>query len=346
MPAKRLNKAELEQVCQIMSIGNTALKECAKMMGMNQREFRGKLFGNKLDTSKLSAEETDKLTAAKPLIFAVREKCEEAVRNNFKRLIAQQAWMAARNNYDSANAKEEFMQEGDLAVLDGIYGYTDTKIRLSTYVWQCIRRRIFDAVNRLNPLCPLTNESLDLIRRVQEIQSENSDISDEQAVETLGFSSEESEVFFRSITKVVNEQWHQTGAPVNGIQRQDSHQDDYTSNRKGVNNDFKEVFFIRKEAREAIKDANLNDFEMACVFGEIFPYHGWKEDVASKHVNSRTGERFTRQNIQHVLVRAKDKIKEAYLNPPEVHLENPIVDKFFDGWNAERAVEEDQRSKQ
>lgn len=344
MPAKRLNKAELEQVCQIMSIGNTALKECAKMMGMNQREFRGKLFGNKLDTSKLSAEETDKLTAAKPLIFAVREKCEEAVRNNFKRLIAQQAWMAARNNYDSANAKEEFIQEGDLAVLDGTYGYIPNNgAKLSSYMWQCIRRRIFDAVNRLNPLCPLTNEALDLLCRVQEIQNENSDITDEQAVEVLGFNSEEREVFFRSITKVMNEHWSSTGflsAP-----NQETHADDYTARRKGADNDFKEVFFIRKEARQAVKDADLNDFELACIFGEIFPYHGWKEDVASKHINPRTEERFTRQNVQYTLERAKNKIKEVYLNPPEVPVENPIVDKFFDEWNAERAVEEDQRSK-
>lgn len=343
MRANRLTKTELEEVCRIMSIGNTALKECAEMMGLSQRDFRGKLFCNKLD--KLPAEQMAKLEAAKPLIFAVREQCEEKVRNNFRRLIVQQAWMAARNNYDSANAKEEFMQEGDLAVLDGIYGYTDTNIKLSTYIWQCIRRRIFDAVNRLNPLCPLTNEALDLIRRVQEIQNENSDISDEQAVETLGFSSEESEIFFRSITKVVNEeQWARgNGGVFNGNNFQEGHTDDYTAKRRGVDSDIKEVFFIRREARQAVKDADLNNFEMACVFGEIFPYHGWKEDIASKHINQRTGERFTRQNVQYTLERAKNKIREAYLHPPEVHLENLAVDKFFDGWDAERAVEEDQK---
>lgn len=346
--AKRLSKAELEEVCQIMSIGNTALKECAEMMGFkSQQDFRGKLFGNKLDTNKLTAEQLAKLEASKPLIFAVREKCEEAVRENFSRLIAQQAWLAARNNYDSANAKEEFMQEGDLAVLNGIYGYTDTNVKLSTYIWQCIRRRVFDAVNRLNPLCPLTNEALDLIRRVQEIQNGKPEITDEQAVEILGFSSEESEVFFRSITKVVNEeQWSKGGVThLNGTNHQEGHSDDYTAKRRGVDSDVKEVFFIRKEARQAVKDANLNDFEMACVFGEIFPYHGWKEDIASKHINPRTGERFTRQNVQYTLARAKDKIKEAYLHPPEVHRENPVVDKFFDEWDAERAVQEDQRSK-
>jgi hypothetical protein len=336
MRANRLNKVELEELCRIMAIGNTALKECAEMMGMKRREFRGKLFNNRLDTSKLTAEQLEKLQAAKPLIFAVRDQCQEKVRANFHRLVAQQAWLAARNNYDPQTAKEEFMQEGEIAVLDGIYGYTDTNIILSTYIWQCLRHRIFDAVNRLNPLCPLTNEALDLVRRVQEIQNANADLTDRQAIEVLGFSAEETEVFFRSITKVVNQN-------VTESQRSKEHQDDYTAGRRGVDRDFKETFFIRKDARQAVKDANLNDFELACVFGDTFPYHGWKEDVASKHINQRTGERFTRQNIQYVLERAKNKIREAFLHPPKVHLENPAVDEFFDAWDAERAVQEDQK---
>jgi len=330
--ANRLTKTELEEVCQIMSVGNVALRECAEMMGMKRREFRGKLFNGRLDTSKLTHEQLEKLKAAKPLIFAVRDECQEKVRGNFKRLIAQQAWLAARNNCDPQTAKDEFMQEGEIAVLDGIYGYTDTKIKLSTYIWQCIRRRIFDAINHLNPLCPLTNEAIDLVRRVQEVQGTNSDLTDEQAVEILGFTSEETEVFFRSITKVMNDV---------KVSSDQEHADDYTAGRRGVDRDVKETFFIRKEARQAVKDADLNEFELACVFGDTFPYHGWKEDVAAKHINPQTGKRFTRQNIQYVLERAKDKIRKAFLHPPEVPLENHKVDEFFDAWDAERAVRED-----
>lgn len=188
MRALRLTKTELEEVCHIMSIGNTALKECAEMMDMKHREFRGKLFNGKLDTSKLTADQLEKLEVAKPLIFAVRDQCQEKVRANYKRMVAKQAWFAARNNYDPVNAREEFMQEGDIAVLDGLYGYVERNIKLTTYMWQCIRRRIFDAINHLNPLCPLTNEAIDLVCRVQEIHSSNSELSDEQAAEVLGFS--------------------------------------------------------------------------------------------------------------------------------------------------------------
>jgi DNA-directed RNA polymerase specialized sigma subunit len=336
MRALRLTKTELEEVCHIMSIGNTALKECAEMMDMKHREFRGKLFNGKLDTSKLTADQLEKLEVAKPLIFAVRDQCQEKVRANYKRMVAKQAWFAARNNYDPVNAREEFMQEGDIAVLDGLYGYVERNIKLTTYMWQCIRRRIFDAINHLNPLCPLTNEAIDLVCRVQEIHSSNSELSDEQAAEVLGFSSEETKMFFRSITKVLNQ---------SSEDNQREHSDDYTASRRGVDRDHKEAFFIRKDARQAVKDADLNDFELSCVFGDTFPYHGWKEDVASKHINPQTGKRFTRQNIQHVLERAKNKIRETYLHPPKVHLDNPIVDKFFDEWSAENAVMEDQQRK-
>ncbi len=337
MSAKRLTKTEMDEICQIMSVGNTALRDCAEMMGMKRREFRGKLFNGRLDTSKLTPAQLEKLKAAKPLIFAVRDKCQEKVRANFKRLVAQQAWLAARNNNDPQTAKDEFMQEGEIAVLDGIYGFIPTgRATLSSYIWRCIRRRIFDAINHLNPLCPLTNEAIDLVRRVQEVQTTNSDLTDEQAVEVLGFSSEETEVFFRAITKVMNDDGGRAGS-----QHEQDHTDDYTASRRGVDRDVKETFFIRKEARQAVKDANLNDFELACIFGDTFPYHGWKEDVASKHVNPQTGKRFTRQNIQHVLARAKDRIRKAFLNPPEVPLENPKVDDFFNAWDAERAVRED-----
>lgn len=335
MRAIQLDSAELESLMNIMSVGNTALKECADMMGLTHRTFRGQLFNNKLDTSKLNAEQLQKVNDAKPLIFAIREKCEEKIRAGFKRMVMQQAYLASRNNYDPSNAKEEFMQEGEIAVLDAIYGYTDTKIALSTFIWRCVRRRIMVAINRLNPFCPLTNEALQLVCRVQEIQNKNPELTEIQAVEVLGLNDTEREVFFSSVTKVMNERIEKSTEHL--------HSDDYTSGRRGVDHDVKEVFFIRHEARQAVKDADLDEFELACLMAEIFPYHGWKEDVASKHINKRTGERFTRQNIQYALERVKKKVRDVYLNPPEVHLENPLVDKFFDEWSAERAVEEDQK---
>jgi hypothetical protein len=330
MRAIQLNQSELEELMGIMAVGNKALKECAEMMNLTHRAFRGQLFNNRLDTSKLSAEQLDKLNTAKPLIFAVRNKCEEQVRAGFRRLVKQQAFVASRNSFDPINTKEEFEQEGEIALLDAIYGYTDTKIKLVTFIWRCVRRRIMAAINRLNPMCPLTNEALNLVRRVQEAQNKNPELTEMQAVDSLGLSDSEREVFFGSVTKVMNER-------VEGSIEQFGHSDDYTSRRRGVDRDVKEVFFIRDEARQAVKDANLDEFELSCLMAEIFPYTGWKEDVAKQHINKKTGERFTRQNVQYVLERVKKKIREVYENPPETPVENPLVDKFFEEWSAEKA---------
>lgn len=337
--ASMLSKEEVDDLCKIMSIGNTALKQCAGMIGLRFREFRGKLFTGKLDTSKLSPEQLEQLNAAKPLIFAVKEKCEAKILYGFQRMIMQHAHLAARNNYDPHAATEEFRQEGNFAVLDAVYGYTNTNIKLSTYVHKCIRNRIRVAINRLNPLCPLTNEALELVRRIQELQNGNPELTEEQAVEMLGLSPEERDVFFSSITKVVNENNN------SDVSEQEMHNDDYTANRRGVDNDFKETFVVSKDARQAVKDAALDTFELACLLGDTFPYHGWKEDVASRHINQKTGERYTRQNVQYTLERAKTKVRQAFLHPPKVHLENPLVDKFFDEWKPENAVAEDQRRK-
>lgn len=335
MRAIQLSQEELAPLLNIMSVGNTHLKECAEMMGLTHRAFRGQLFNNKLDTSKLTPDQLQKLNDAKPFILAVREKCEDKIRANFKRIVKQQAYNASRSNYDPLNSREEFEQEGEIAVLDAIYGYTNTNIKLVTFVWRCIRRRLLTAINRLNPLCPLTNEALKLVRRVQEAQNNNPQWTEIQAVDSLNLSDSEREVFFGSVTKVANER-EETDDFHN-------HGDDYTGDRRGVDRDFNEVFFIRDEARQAVKDAELDEFELSCLMAELFPYHGWKEDVASKHINKRTGERFTRQNIQYVLERVKKKVKDAYLNPSKVPVDNPMVDEFFNSWTAECAIQEDQK---
>ncbi len=326
----RLTKGEAEELCQIMTAGNSALKRCAEMMGLKHTMFRGQLFKGTLDTSKLTPEQKQTLDAAIPLIMEVRDKCETKMRAAFYRMIVRQARAAAANNFDPHEAYEEFMQEGEMGILDATYSYeTEKGTTLLTYVWRCVRRKIVACINRLNPLCPLTNEALDIIRRVEEEREKHDgNISDDEVVEAIGLTEEERTIFFRSTTKVINE-------ALASDTDEETHEDDYTGSRSGVDRDFKEVFYIRKDARQAVKDADLDELELACLLTELFPYHGWKEDVAKTHVNERTGDRYTRQNIQYVLERAKKKVKEAYVNPPKVHKENPSVDKFFDEWEGQ-----------
>jgi DNA-directed RNA polymerase specialized sigma subunit len=328
-----LSKAEVDELCQIMTVGNVALKRSAEMLGLEHGEFRGLLFDSKdraskkniLDPyiSKLTPEQKQAFDEAIPLIMTVRDKCEAKLRAAFYPMIVKQAKAAANRMNDPHDAYQDFVQDGEMGVLDATYSYEIGKgTQLKSYVWRCIRRKIVGDINRMNPFCPLTNEAVDIIRRVEEERAKHDRISDVEIIELLGLTPDEREVYFGAITKVVNE-----------ASDEEMHADDYTSNRRGVDGDIKEIFFIREDVRQAVKDADLDEFELTCYMNDLFPCHGWKSDVAKNFTNERTGEKYTRQNIQYVLERAKKKVKDAFSNPPAKHKENPLIDRLFDEWN-------------
>ena len=316
-----LNNSAKERCCLIMAKGNTLLKECAEMMGLDNRAFRGLLFRKKLDITNLNPEQLDKLNEAIPAIYAVRDQCENKILHNYCKLARKRALVAAHGN---ATNFDEYYQEGIIAIVDAIYGYTNTSINLTTFVYKCVQNGINKAVNRANPFCPLTAEALKLRHGFNVKKSElNRRTNDTEVVEAMGLSDKESKILFAANINVVNEIF-----ALNSIN--DDHFDDYTSSRRNVNRDVKEVYVIRKDARQAIKDANLSDAELGVLIGNMFPYTGWQENVASKHINPSTNKRFTRAAIPHILERAIKKVKVVYMQPPTTHKENVLVDKLFD----------------
>ncbi len=329
MKKGQLSVTVMNELCQIMANGNPLIKECAKMMGLKHRVFRGQLFKNKLDTSNLIASQLDKLNAAKPLILEVRDKCESLILSGFDGMVQQQAKAAAANNFDPHNSYYDFYQEGKAALIDAIYSYSDLAVKFKHYTWRCIQRRIVSTINGMNALCPLTNEAVILRKKFQEQKSLfNGPVTDDEVVVAMGLTANEREVLFSSTTKVINEFYY----------GESEGEDDYTGNRRNVDRDTHEVYVDRNDARQALKDANLDGFELDCILADMFPYHGWKEDVASKHVNPRTGERYTRQNVQYTLDRAKKKVRETFMNPPKEHKENAYIDQFFEEMSGKGAV--------
>jgi hypothetical protein len=329
-----LKTSEMQEMQEIMSKGNTLLKECAEMLGMSKGEFRGKLFNRKLDTSNLSEEQFQKLEAAKPHIMAVHDKCELKILSGFTRMVQKQAKVAASNSSDPKNVFYEFEQVGMLAVLDSIYGYTNTNIKFITYVWKIVRRRINLTINRLNPFCPLTNEAMNLVQGFEATKVKfNRQVNTEEVVEAMGITAAQREVLFAATTKVVNEL--QAGPQSNSDH--DFVASDYTAMRRGIDGDYQEVSLIRKDARQAIKNAELSDIELHLLLGEMFPYTGWREDIAGKFINPRTGKRYTRE-VTGIIDRAKDKVRKAIKFPPEAPKENPIIDQIFDELSGKLAV--------
>lgn len=318
-----LKSSEMQELQTIMSKGNTLLKECAAMMNMTGGEFRGQLFNKILDISKLSPEQIQKIEAAKPFIMAVREKCEYRLINGFAKMVYKQAKAAASNVSDAKNAFYEFEQVGTLALLDCIYGYTDINIKFITYVWNSVRRRINNTINRLNPFCPLTNEAMNLIQNFNETKLKlNRPVNAEEVIEIMGLTPDKRAIFFAATTKVINQKCEKK----NSSDYEEN--SDYTALRRGIDKDL-QVNIGRQEVRQAIKNAELSNIELHLLLGEMFPYTGWREDIASRFINPKTGKRYTRE-VTGILERAKKKVKDVYLSPPEESKENPLIDHIFD----------------
>jgi DNA-directed RNA polymerase sigma subunit (sigma70/sigma32) len=329
-----LKASELKELQAIMSKGNTLLKECAKMMDMTGGEFRGKLFDRKLDTSKLSAEQHQKLIDAIPFIMEVRNKCEHKILSGFIKMVYKQAKAAASNSTDSKNAMLDFEQEGMLGVLECIYGYTDTKIQFITYAWRVVRRHINRNINKLNPFCPLTNEAMALVQDFDKTKTgmqlkTNCFVNSEEVIAAMGLTNEQKDVLFSANTKMISEFQDRDN---------DHNSGDYTSQRRGIDNDLHEVNVIRKDARQAIKDADLTNVELNVLLADMFPYIGWREDVASKFINPNSGKRYTRANIVNILERAKKKVREVYLFPSDSPKESQMVDQIFDEMSGKLAT--------
>ena len=325
LKAVKLPKEELKRLCVLMSDGNSLLNECAEMFKMDRRTFRGKLFNKKLDLSQLDAIQLTKLQAAIPAIMKVKEVCEPAILSGFKRLVMQQSRFAALNSSDMVNASENYAQEAMIGLLDAVYGYIDLKVSFMTYVWRIIRQRIHRSANKENPFKPLTNEALKLVRRFNDQKVRLTvvgPVSEQQVVDSLNLSSHERQLLSDVTKKMLSSsQKNDVNTELDG---------DYTSFRVDID-DVKETFVEKDEVRAAFKNANLSPIELELVFAESFPYAGWREDVASKHTNPKTGKRYTRE-VTNIINRAKDKIQQALLHPPEVNVENPEIDRIFDSF--------------
>jgi hypothetical protein len=263
----------------------------------------------------------------------VRNKCETKILNGFANAVYKQAKAAAANSSDPQNSLLEFEQEATLGVLECIYGYTDTKIRFVTYVWRAMRRNINKNINRLNPFCPLTNEALGLTQDFDSTKTNlslkmNRFVNTEEVITAMGLTEEQKEILLAASNKVINE--------VKSTKLSDD-SNDYTSQRRGIDSDLQEVHVVRKDVRQSLKDAELSDIELHLLLGEMFPYTGWKEDIASKFINPRTGRRYTRE-VTGILDRAKDKVRNAMKFPPESPKVNPMVDQIFDEMSGKLAT--------
>ena len=300
MSKSKIAKKDVETIQR----GSQLLKECACRLGMENKQFRDLLFSGKLHLNgEVSPQDKQFIEESIPEIKAVK-KVEGRVLQGLAGLIYKFAAFAYRKVNSPMVDLDDFLQDARYAVSEALFGYSDSsKSKFITYVSNCIQHRLATSVNKCNPFCPLTNEALALLRMVEETkQSLNHPASEDEIFEILQLTPKQQAVVRDASTTIVDG---------NYLSLQPGRYNDYTGHRRGIDQETDTVP-VYYELHEAIERAKLTPVEKHVINAFSDGYYGWQEDVASQHINPKTGKRYTRANIPFILKRAFEKIEQEY----------------------------------
>lgn len=289
---------------QTIQRGSQLLKECAKLLDMDNKEFRDQLFSGTVSLDSLNPQQKQFIEEeAIPAINDVKH-IEGRVIRDLGGLIYKLAMFASNKVRSPIMDLDDFRQDATFAVSEAIFGYSDPdKSKFITYVSRCIQNRLSKSLNTCNPFCPLTNEALALLRAVDETrQNLNRPTNLDEIFEILGLTEEQRSTV-RHAQVSVNEE--------NYLAPQEARFNDYTQRRRNLDLE-KDTVPCNYELHEAMERADLTDVEQHAIEAYMDDYYGWQEDVASQHINPKTGVRYTRANIPFILDRAFKKIQRAY----------------------------------
>ncbi len=201
----------------------------------------------------------------------------------------------------------DYLNEGYIALLDAIYGYTNNQINFSTFAWASLKNRMIWTTNGSNPMCPLTTPDLALLVKYEKSrQSFNDRATFDQVTEAMGLTEEQRKLLSSIMTTVHAEsQLDKTGMSTDN----DS---DYTS--LGSMQENKESPTETVEVvRDAIKRAGLTEFEQLVLDTSMNEYYGWQTDLARKNINPNTNKPLSKTRIAQVLRSAQQKVRSALL---------------------------------
>jgi DNA-directed RNA polymerase specialized sigma subunit len=315
IPSLDLGAKVLEAHCKTMRKGNTLLKQCAEMTGMEHRVFRSKIFRgfNPAECGKdgkpvwpnLDHQTIAFIQQARPFIMAVKS-IEWSMLRAFSPLVRRHArsWGTSGG---AIYGMDDFLQEGYMALTDAIYAYTCEETKFITFAWWCIYRRMATAANQTNPFGPLTNAAIELLKRFDAAAASiNGPVKDEDIYKVAKFTPDEIETLKDVKVRVCNETevvayTYNDGESVN----------DYTAARRGINTE--EDTIPLYEMREALASADLTPFERKVVETSLSPHYGWQSELAASEINPKTKQPYTRAAIGVILERALKKIKDAYM---------------------------------
>ncbi len=302
----RIPKDVLANHCIILVKGNVMLKRCAKMAGMENKEFREKLFSAGMDPSRMGVPHTVVLavTDAVPAIKAVKA-LENVILSGFVCM----AWKLARRASGwGLLERADAQQEALAALVDAIYGYSKLATQFQTFAYHTMYRRLRYVHNKYRPLSKWTNQAIDLMQAFEKQKNEMewlNRVNDEQVIENMDLSEEEQEIVRKCLVATQNETTFFTFSGKSN--------EDYTGYRRSLEDEGKTIQ-VGLEVREAIEYADLTDLEMTVLKASMEPYHGWITDIAATTCNPKTKLPYSKKNISLILQKAQNKVRAAYTN--------------------------------
>lgn len=308
VPYRKLSKVELDSCLVVMREGNTLLKMAAEMLNAKRRKLRKEILNSQFNPCQpqFAEEQVEFLQSVVEAVQAIR-KIEWKMICGFSGLVRKVVYqMSGWNQHLSF---EDYEQEGLAALIHAIYGYTREDIAFITYARWAIRNRIIQVIEREHPL-HLCYKAVALLKKFNMTRLTIHDwVTDIEVYERMNLSREEIAILEKARVGV-NDQGRvecETRGKGNISGRYD-----YTAFRRNIQNEKNEPD-CNFEIREAYEKANLSPMEREIVDASLLPYHGWREDIASRYINPKTDCRYTRAAINGILEKAQKKIRNVYL---------------------------------
>lgn len=292
---------------------NLLLQKWGQFYPENDRHvFRRQIMaGDNNPSGKIPAKKLSKLKADLVVIRFVRNtRCpeldnrtvEEAVLSGFVAMCRKHARKWSRENDVTGITFTDYLHESYAKILSGMYSFTRPDIALSTFFWMAIHNHLINVTNQQRFL-RLKNDDLKLVVNYEKTRSKaNKAVTFDEIVKLMGLDAKTALHLGTLLTRIYTE----NQITLNGNSDDSGDDDvsgfgDYTACRSGIKreNASHDAVDIRLSVQEAMKKANLNDFEKIVInaFLEDGGALGWQTRLAKRLVNPNTGESYSRMWI-------------------------------------------------
>lgn len=296
-----------KELTAIMAAGNIALTAMAEKFDFsNTKEFRKFLFRHKFSIDSMAKE--IKIEDDFRETLGVEIKKVKAVRAIEMEMLSGYANLVRdlANKYYKIGSddKDNYEQEGYIALVDAIYGYKNETIEFSTFGHTTVKNHLLSVLRYDNPLSPVSRDAMLLKRDFQALRlTIDGPCTDDEMFVMLSWSQSQIELYRCAEVKPVH------GSALSG---EEENNFDYSSLAKGIQDSEQKDFYAIEAAQQAVQNANLTDMERLVLETSCEPYYGWQTKLADDNINPDTGSPYSRRAIGYMLATATQKVKRAY----------------------------------